>query len=165
MYLVQNNMIGKYFEFNLIYLYAYVIIQIITVISNGGNRMTSKRYSRQRDLILHTVKHTNRHPTAEMIYDTLKAEHPGISLGTIYRNLNYLSESGQLLRLNTPVARFDGNTTSHPHFRCDICGAIYDLPASYQIASESITPDGIIHSVSQHQLIIYGTCSHCAEKC
>ena len=54
--------------------------------------MSGKRYSRQRELIFETLKGTDRHPTAEMVYQWLKPENPNLSLGTVYRNLNLLAE-------------------------------------------------------------------------
>ena len=48
------------------------------------------RYSKQRELVLRTVEQLCDHPTAEEIYDTAAKECPGLSLGTVYRNLNSL---------------------------------------------------------------------------
>ena len=46
------------------------------------------RYSKQRELVMQTVENLCDHPTAEEIYDTAAKECPGLSLGTVYRNLN-----------------------------------------------------------------------------
>ena len=48
------------------------------------------RYSKQRELVLHTVEQLCDHPTAEEICDKAAPECPGLSLGTVYRNLNSL---------------------------------------------------------------------------
>ena len=50
-------------------------------------------YSRQRELILKTVKESKSHPTAQEIYEFVKGKSPNISLGTVYRDLNFLARS------------------------------------------------------------------------
>ena len=51
-------------------------------------------YSRQREVILNTLKSNVVHPTAEYLYSVLKETEPNISLATLYRNLNQLAENG-----------------------------------------------------------------------
>ena len=46
------------------------------------------RYSHQRELVLEAVKSVKTHPTADMVYDSLREENPHLSLGTVYRNLS-----------------------------------------------------------------------------
>ena len=48
------------------------------------------RYSKQRELVLQKVEELCDHPTAEEIFDKAAPECPGLSLGTVYRNLNSL---------------------------------------------------------------------------
>ena len=44
------------------------------------------RYSKKREAILTALRQTDAHPSAEWLYQTLKATHPDLSLGTVYRN-------------------------------------------------------------------------------
>ena len=81
--------------------------------------MAATRYSRQRELIYQSVCASRAHPTAEMVYAALKPEHPGLSLGTVYRNLHLLSDEGKLVRMPFPVERFDGDLHEHGHFCCE----------------------------------------------
>ena len=53
------------------------------------------RYSKQRELVLQKVEQLCDHPTAEEIFDLAARECPGLSLGTVYRNLNSLVEAGR----------------------------------------------------------------------
>ena len=57
-------------------------------------------YSKQRELILKTVLENRIHPTADRVFSLLKPEHPGLSLATVYRNLNQLAQNGLLLKLS-----------------------------------------------------------------
>ena len=47
-------------------------------------------YSRQRESIKEYLMSTHEHPTADIIYQHVKADYPKISLGTVYRNLTLL---------------------------------------------------------------------------
>ena len=89
--------------------------------------MNGTRYSRQRELIYEAVKGSGQHPTAEMVYRWLKPANPSLSLGTVYRNLNLLTEEGRIVRMAFPVERYDADTSLHTHFRCDRCGGVFDL--------------------------------------
>ena len=90
---------------------------------------TSKHF-RKRDAILSCVRETHTHPSAEWVYEHVKAEMPDISLATVYRNLSLFKDQGLIVSLGTVkgVERFDGNTLPHVHFICSECGCIVDLP-------------------------------------
>ncbi|MGN0621885.1 MAG: Fur family transcriptional regulator [Porcipelethomonas sp.] len=89
------------------------------------------RYSRQRELIFNTVLHNKVHPTADYIYNKLKLDYPELSLGTVYRNLNFLAENKMLLKISVPNGsdRFDGTLTPHHHLICRECGNVFDIDA------------------------------------
>ena len=82
------------------------------------------RYSKQRELVLHTVEQLCDHPTAEEIFDKAAPECPGLSLGTVYRNLNSLVEAGMVRRVSIPgrADRFDHTLCWHSHLYCTACG-------------------------------------------
>ena len=68
------------------------------------------RFSQQRETIKNVVRGTNSHPTAEWVYTQTKKVIPNISLGTVYRNLKTLQETGQINVIHDgPVARYDWN--------------------------------------------------------
>ena len=88
------------------------------------------KHFRKRDAILSCVRCTDSHPSAEWVYEHVKAEMPDISLATVYRNLSLFKDQGLIVSLGTVkgVERFDGNTQPHVHFICTDCGCIVDLP-------------------------------------
>lgn len=89
-----------------------------------------KRYSKQREVIIHSLKRRCDHPTADMLYLDLKKELPEIGIATVYRNLAELWEAGEIIKIKTQNGgpdRFDGNNTPHIHLECDICENIYDI--------------------------------------
>ena len=71
------------------------------------------RYSRQRELVLRQVQNRCDHPTADDIYSGHPRGLPGLSLGTVYRNLNGLVEMGRVRRVSIPGWRI-GLTVPFP---------------------------------------------------
>ena len=125
------------------------------------------RYSKKREAILNAIRSTTCHPSAEWIYHTLKPTHPDLSLGTVYRNLVFFQQQGQVQSVGVVNGqeRFDGNTAPHSHFVCTNCGAVIDLH-SIKLDS-SLTRDvseqyGL--SVERHELTFYGRCQTCMKQ-
>lgn len=87
------------------------------------------KYSKQREMILSYVREHRTHPTAEIVYQELKKEYSNLSLGTVYRNLDRLSENGDVVRIRLANRKdcFDGNTMHHYHAICTNCGKITDI--------------------------------------
>ena len=61
---------------------------------NGRYRMT-----RQREVILEEILNAKAHPSADEVYEMVRKRLPRISLGTVYRNLEILSELGEIQKL------------------------------------------------------------------
>ena len=123
-------------------------------------------YSRQRELIHRIVLENPIHPTADEVYALARAQETNISLGTVYRNLNLLSDMGEIIKISTPdgADRFDGRTVPHYHFFCTECGCMEDMNMACmkqidQLANEAF--DGIVES---HSITFYGKCSRCLQK-
>src|SRR5262245_10321608 len=85
------------------------------------------RRTRAREVVLDVVRGTDSHPTAEQVHGLVRRRLPRVSLGTVYRNLRRLVETGLVKELPGPHARFDGNATDHHHFTCTECGRIVDV--------------------------------------
>lgn len=124
---------------------------------------TTKQF-RKRNAILECLRSTHSHPSAEMVHEMLQAEHPDISLATVYRNLNYFKRQGLVASIATVkgVERFDANTQDHVHFICENCDAVLDLhqiqvPAA--LSSQVETTSGC--RVCGCQLTFTGRCAEC----
>ena len=53
----------------------------------------------QRSLVLEAVNKLQCHATADQIYAEIVKEHPAVSKATVYRNLNLLSEMGEIRKM------------------------------------------------------------------
>ena len=118
------------------------------------------RYSRQREEIRECLCSRTDHPTAEMIYQSLKERDPKLSLATVYRNLALLSEQGEILRLSCGDEKlhYDGNTAPHGHFFCRACGRITDLEVPAPMLE---LPEGFDGTVQGQVTYFFGICAGC----
>ncbi|HHT62823.1 MAG TPA: transcriptional repressor, partial [Clostridia bacterium] len=55
--------------------------------------------TKQRKTILEILRNTTCHPTADWIYEQARKVIPEISLGTIYRNLQILTQEEEIQEL------------------------------------------------------------------
>lgn len=124
------------------------------------------KYSRQRELIYNTVMEEHVHPTAEDVYKKLKKNNPNLSLGTVYRNLQVLSEIGSIKKLSFPDKpdKYDGNQKQHYHGVCSNCGVIEDLYIDYNsnIDEKAMEETGFI--IQSHDIIFNVICPKCEKK-
>lgn len=125
------------------------------------------RYSKKREAILSAIRGTHCHPSAEWVYQKLKPEHPDLSLGTVYRNLIFFQQRGDIQSLGVVRGqeRFDAVTTPHSHFICSCCGAVSDL---YDVRLDGDLDRTVGRqyglSVERHELTFYGRCPACMQK-
>ncbi len=129
---------------------------------------TERRNSRQRTLILEAVQQSHSHPNAEEVYRAVQQQIPGISLGTVYRNLNLLEEMGAVRRIHSGIGgdRFDAVTKMHPHLICNKCGRVYDLEyptgqEAEQLCKIFAKSGAQIHEV---QIQACGICQNCLNE-
>lgn len=120
--------------------------------------------TKQRQLILEAVRATNSHPTADELFQMIRRKLPTISLATVYRNLNFLSEIGQIRKLSMPGMpdRFDWKLEPHDHMLCDTCGQVYDFLLENDLKSEIARTCG--GQVAGYTLVAHGTCVACQKN-
>jgi Fe2+ or Zn2+ uptake regulation protein len=128
--------------------------------------MKKTRNTRQRGVILDILRGSHEHPTAETIYRSARRVLPNISLGTVYRNLNFLRDQGAVREIRPSEggsSRFDAADTPHAHFHCLHCSALLDIPLPQTLESVRFEEEERISAVSLVDLHVIGSCSGCAE--
>jgi len=124
------------------------------------------RYSHQRERIYRAVAESSQHPTANMVYDALKAEMPKLSLGTVYRNLNQLADAGRLKKI--PLAdgscRFDKTTSTHSHIVCEKCGCVADVALPSLCSLEETIERETEFSLCSYDVVLRGVCKGCRQR-
>jgi len=88
------------------------------------------RPSAQRVAIAAYVLSTEDHPSADEVWNRVKAEFPMVSRATVYNTLQLFREHGlvQQLVLAEGSVVFDPKVEPHHHFVDDDTGAIHDIP-------------------------------------
>ena len=123
-------------------------------------------YSRQREIILDTLKANVVHPTAEYLYAILKSKEPNISLATLYRNLNQLADIGVIKKIDglDTSSHFFLYTHEHYHFICEKCKRVFDVSSDVapNIVQKTEEETGFI--VKKHDIVFNGICRDCLEK-
>lgn len=121
------------------------------------------RYSHQREMIYNYLLTSSVHPSAEMVYNDLKAEIQGLSLGTVYRNLKLLEELGKVRRVASfqGTERYDACCGDHVHFLCERCGCVRDVAGADCETIRSAISLGDGYQLSKLDLTITGICPDC----
>ncbi len=114
----------------------------------------------QRLAILDYIRRVKCHPTADEALTAVQKKFPSISRATVYNTLDALTKAGMILRLNVDptVARYDADLGPHAHFRCRVCGEVYDIGLG--------NADPLVGTIEGHQVesvrtYAYGICTSC----
>ena len=124
------------------------------------------RTTKQRQVILEQLRKLKTHPSADEIYGVVREHIPRISLGTVYRNLDLLSELGaiQTLELSGALKRFDWDTNKHYHIRCMRCNRVEDAPVAPLNQLEDELYASTVFEIVGHNLEFIGLCPKCTRK-
>ena len=118
--------------------------------------------------VLEVLRASNRHPTAQEVYEEVRHARPRIGLATVYRNLRQLAEQGMIKMwgYGSESARYDACTHRHDHACCTVCGALLDVPVEIALSptelEKAARATGI--EMGSHEVRIYGRCQECQAR-
>ena len=134
---------------------------------NVMNKKLNRRNTRQRQLILEIIEQSDEHLDADQIYERVGQVSPGISLSTVYRNLQMFKNEGMLTE-----HQFDGvrrcyeiaNRARHHHLMCIGCGRIFEFSCA--------SSDGLQTRISREkgfkivdaEVRLMGYCPECQQR-
>ena len=119
------------------------------------------RRTRQRAAIREAFEHANRPLGPKEVLDLVRSRLPSTSLATVYRNIRFLEQEGQLHRVELPgtADRYEvAGKEHHHHFHCRSCDGVFevdDCPGGLP----SLAPEGF--AVERHDITLYGLCPRC----
>jgi Fur family peroxide stress response transcriptional regulator len=122
------------------------------------------RLTPQRLAVYRALAADDTHPTADLVYDRVRADVPSLSQATVYRILESLEAERLVRRVSTTrgVARVDAKVEPHQHLVCRICGRMIDHVAPVTAA---IAPDAIPGFVVEElDVRLVGRCLDCARS-
>ena len=113
--------------------------------------------------ILKYLDQHRTHPTVDLIYQDLLKSIPTLSKTTVYNTLKTFTKKGIIFAISIfeNESRYDFNIEPHAHFKCEICGSIFDLEKTVDLFQKNMI-DG--HLIKQHHVYLKGICKNCLEK-
>ena len=128
-------------------------------------RSKGLRHSDQRMQILDVFLKTERHLTAEELYQLVQKKHPSVGTATVYRTMKLLRESGlcRELKLDDGSTRYEHlyDHDHHDHLVCSGCGALVEvIDPEIEKRQEKLA---LAHGfrIMSHKLDLYGICREC----
>ena len=130
------------------------------------DHLPNMRLTTQRQIILEELSKVTSHPTANEVYDMVRKRLPRIGLGTVYRNLELMAESGIILKLEVggTQKRFDATTDLHYHIRCLQCGKVDDIDIPVQQEINQMASERTDYQVLNHHIEFSGICAECSSS-
>lgn len=124
------------------------------------------RMTNQREIVLRELQKSKRHLSADELYDIVKKVMPRISLATVYRNLEILSEAKIIgkLEISGRQKRFDYDPSAHDHIYCAACHRVDNLDIAHEGWKPTDLGDVAGYSVTGYRLEIIGICPECLKK-
>lgn len=120
--------------------------------------------TKQRQTVLRVIRDSDKHLTANEVFDQARQLLSGISFATVYNSLNYLKNKGLIgeIKFGTDANLYDRKLTRHDHALCNNCGLLVDI--------ELIIPNKLlIEAVNRSkfkpeaiELTLRGLCPECS---
>lgn len=134
---------------------------ITELLRGNGFKVTPQRLA-----VYEVLANTKEHPNAEMIFNSLQATYPTMSLATVYKTIDILNEIGlvQILNAGEDSFRYDADMSNHAHVRCVECGRVDDV---FDLDAAKVTRDieaGTRYRLTGQQFYFYGVCPECQKQ-
>ena len=95
-----------------------------------------------------------------------KKEFPGLSLGTVYRNLKILAEAGLIHNIpcGNTFDRYDGDLSPHHHVTCERCGVLIDVKLTLDPGEIGRMEKQTGFRINPYPFELTGLCPTCQSK-
>lgn len=120
----------------------------------------------QKKLVKDAVFELKSHVTAEEVYEYIKIKYPSIGKGTVYRDLNMLSDTGEIRRVEVTDGpdRFDFTLSPHYHVVCVKCGIVSDVDMDVITGLENKIKDTHGMKFLSYDILFKGICEKCKTE-
>ena len=135
-------------------------------VGNELDRKLNRRSTEQRELIRQILQHADEHLDADRIYERARQRSPGISLSTVYRNLQLFKEMGLVEEHQFGSRRYyePAPQAKHHHMVCLGCGRVFEFkcPSTERLKSRISKEEGF--KVTDAEVRLAGYCPECQER-
>jgi Fur family ferric uptake transcriptional regulator/Fur family peroxide stress response transcriptional regulator len=132
---------------------------------NAIKDIESLGLTKQRQSVLRVIRESDKHLTANEVFEDARRILPGISFATVYNSLRYLKNEGLIgeIQFGTDANLYDRKLTRHDHAICNNCGKLVDL--------ELTLPGGLLKTAAERsnfkaesiELTLRGLCPECSK--
>jgi len=134
--------------------------EIVSSLRKGGFRITPQRIA-----IVDYVMNSDEHPSAEQVHKFVQKKYPMVSLSTVYKTLDLMSEKRLVNEIEVNgQSRFDANTGQHVNLVCINCGKIEDLDEESIKDIQNRVARRSKYMIIRGSFDFYGYCSSCKPK-
>ncbi|MBZ7955633.1 Fur family transcriptional regulator [Campylobacter molothri] len=132
-------------------------------------RQSGLKYTKQREILLKTLYHSDTHHTPESLYMEIKQIEPNLNVGiaTVYRTLNLLEEAEMVTSISFGSAgkKYElANKPHHDHMICKNCGKIIEFENSIIERQQALIAKEYNFKLTGHLMQLYGICDDCNQK-
>ena len=127
------------------------------------------KYTKQREIILETILESEKHLSAEELYNLIQEKYPEekIGIATVYRAVSFLENSKLIssISLDKDIKKFETNFKEHhDHLICIKCGKIVEfINPKIEKEQEKIAKNQGF-DLLEHDMYLYGICEDCQKK-
>lgn len=132
----------------------------------GAAHAARFRHGRRRALVLEAVREAESLVTADEVARRVWARDPTVARSTVYRALDALRRSGEVLtvRLDGAAARYEIADCAHPHAVCRVCGEVTHLPSEAIGTVVDEVSWGNRFVAMRAEIVVIGVCIACAGR-
>ena len=123
--------------------------------------MSQPRNTRQKEAIREAFTKADRPLSHEEALELAQRQVEGLSIATVYRNINALVAENWLAPVEIPgsTTRYEvAGKGHHHHFKCNECGKLFELEGC-KVPMKVKLPRGF--RSTGHEFFLYGLCSTC----
>ncbi len=135
---------------------------------NNFINLKKMRSSKNLDLVLSILESANSPVAAEYIYQCLLGKKNSVSLSTIYRILEKLTNNKIAVKTvfrNENKAKFELNRHGHKHYLiCTECNDMIPINVCPIIGIEEALRTDTGFNINGHKLEVYGQCAKCKSN-
>ncbi|MBE0479997.1 MAG: transcriptional repressor [Dehalococcoidia bacterium] len=132
---------------------------------NGVVNKLSRRSTEQRQLLRRILQQADGHLDADEIHQQARRKSPGISLSTVYRNLQLFKQIGLIEEHQFGSRRYYERVprVRHHHLVCLNCGRVFEFkcPSTERLKSRISREEGF--RVTRAEVRLAGYCPECQE--
>lgn len=122
--------------------------------------------TKQRQSVLRVIRESDKHLTANEVFEDARRLLPGISFATVYNSLRYLKNEGLIgeIRLGTDANLYDRKMTRHDHALCTRCGKLVDIEMEHPLELVNQAAKFSKFKPESLEFTLRGTCPDCTGK-